>query len=437
MSKQNKILIVDDDLDLLQMMGLVLSRAGFQVLKADDGLTGLQIALDTMPDLVISDVMMPNMDGMEMCRRLRSQPQTRHIPLILLSALGDTDNVLKGFQMGADDYVSKPVNPKELVARVTAVLNRASITRPMAAHSISFVGAKGGVGTTTVAMNVAARLAQLEHTVVYVELQPFGGGLRYLLRFREAMVDYSALLTIDPARIKRPEVERCLLPHSSGMQVMLSPIISDRTLTPEHVEAVFDVLSLYAHFIIFDIPAQPDAAMRRAMALSDQVLLVTEAEEFSTASAAAQLRRFKHWGVFERTNLVGVERVPFATSLNRAEIENKAGVTVLEHQEKARWDPREVDLNAHNRQRVVTIVPSAPNLFHETVRDRVPLIMVDPNSKPSNAYLDLIDWLMDRRGMADSGGGNRLNSVPPEAPPRPNVSSTGKEALSYMGGMVG
>lgn len=437
MSRAKRILVVDDDHELLQMIGLILERANFEVLKADDGARGLTVAKETVPDLIILDVMMPEIDGMEVCRLLRADITTRHIPVIMMSALGDMDNKLKGFQVGADDYLPKPVNPKELVARVLALLNRMALTRPAAAQTFAFVGAKGGVGTTTVAMNVAARLAQMDFSVVLVELRPSGSTLRHLLRFQAKIKDFSPLLALEPGRIKRPEVERCLIPHSSGMQLMLAPVTNEHLLTAEHVDAIYDVLADQAQYIIFDCPPEPDAGMRRALEFTDQILLVTEPEALSVACAAVQVKYFKYLSVYDRVNMVIVERVPFGTTFNQVEVENKTGMGVLEHMKNARWDPRSVDMQADNRQGVVATIPSAPAIFHETARDRVPLIMVDPNAKPAHALLDLTDWLLEKNPLAPiMGHNNQPSFTPPAQPVQPNVENgqSSVSMLSFLGG---
>lgn len=117
-----KILIVDDDPDVLNVMKVALEKEGFSALTCSDGAEGLRAAFDSRPDLVILDIMMPKVDGWEMCRRLR---ELSDVPILMLSArTGETD-VVKGLVLGADDYVCKPFSVSELVARVQACLRRA------------------------------------------------------------------------------------------------------------------------------------------------------------------------------------------------------------------------------------------------------------------------------------------------------------------------
>jgi DNA-binding response OmpR family regulator len=115
------VLIVEDDPDTVNLVGLYLRRDGHKVLSAGDGLDGLRLARESRPDLVVLDLMLPRLDGMEVCRTLR---QESSVPIIMLTARVGEDDRLEGLDLGADDYVAKPFSPKELAARVRAILRR-------------------------------------------------------------------------------------------------------------------------------------------------------------------------------------------------------------------------------------------------------------------------------------------------------------------------
>ncbi|MBO7743213.1 response regulator transcription factor [Paenibacillus sp. MWE-103] len=115
------LLVVDDDPHIRELVRLFLVREGFQVVEAEDGEEALRILETTQPQLVILDVMMPNMDGWELCRELRRDTE---LPVLMLTAKGETSQKIKGFELGADDYLVKPFEPLELVARVRALLKR-------------------------------------------------------------------------------------------------------------------------------------------------------------------------------------------------------------------------------------------------------------------------------------------------------------------------
>ncbi|SDD82778.1 response regulator transcription factor [Glycomyces harbinensis] len=141
-----RVLVVDDDPALAEVVARYLRREGFEVDYAADGATGLARALSTLPDLVVLDLMMPGMDGFEVCRRLR---RATAIPVVMLTARGEENDRIAGLDLGADDYVTKPFSPRELAARVRAVLRRAS---PETAPAAVLAG--GGVEIDTVAHQV-------------------------------------------------------------------------------------------------------------------------------------------------------------------------------------------------------------------------------------------------------------------------------------------
>ena len=127
------ILLIDDDQTLLELLAGHLQTAGYQALTAPDGLSGLHLAAESRPDLVVLDVMMPGMDGWEVSRRLRGQG---NIPIIMLTAKDDEFDKLRGFRLGVDDYVTKPFSFAELTARVGAVLARAKLA-PVSTHQVT------------------------------------------------------------------------------------------------------------------------------------------------------------------------------------------------------------------------------------------------------------------------------------------------------------
>jgi two-component system phosphate regulon response regulator PhoB len=120
-----QILVVEDEAALIEILRYNLEKEGFTVLAAADGETALEAIADHKPDLVILDWMLPHVSGLEICRQLRRKPETRNLPIIMLTARGEEADRVRGLEVGADDYVAKPFSPSELIARVRAVLRRA------------------------------------------------------------------------------------------------------------------------------------------------------------------------------------------------------------------------------------------------------------------------------------------------------------------------
>jgi phosphate regulon transcriptional regulator PhoB len=127
------ILAVDDEPDVLDLLDFTLKQAGYRVEFADDGNQALTKARQTLPDLILLDWMLPEMEGLEVCKLLRRDPATANIPIIMLTAKATEMDRILGFELGADDYVTKPFSPRELVLRIKAILSRGrGVSKPVA-----------------------------------------------------------------------------------------------------------------------------------------------------------------------------------------------------------------------------------------------------------------------------------------------------------------
>ncbi len=125
--KQATVLVIDDERDVIELVRYNLEKNGFEVIAARDGKSGVAAAKASPPDIVLLDLMMPEMDGLEVCRTLRAEPKTKRVPVIMLTAKAAEADRVVGLEMGADDYIVKPFSPREMVARVKAVLRRATL----------------------------------------------------------------------------------------------------------------------------------------------------------------------------------------------------------------------------------------------------------------------------------------------------------------------
>jgi len=140
---QSKILLVDDEVDILEFISYNLEKEGYKVYTAQNGAEAIKVAEKTLPDLIILDVMMPEMDGIAACEEIRRIPSLQHTMIAFLTARGEDYSQIAGFEAGADDYITKPIRPKVLVSRVKALLKRTSAigVTPVAivesAHTIS------------------------------------------------------------------------------------------------------------------------------------------------------------------------------------------------------------------------------------------------------------------------------------------------------------
>jgi len=126
--EKHTILVIEDEPDILDVIDYNLKRDGFTVVTSPDGEQGLSEAQKTPPDLILLDLMLPGRDGLEVCRRLKANPSTRSIPIIMVTAKGEEGDIVLGLGIGADDYITKPFSVRELMARVKTVLRRGPLT---------------------------------------------------------------------------------------------------------------------------------------------------------------------------------------------------------------------------------------------------------------------------------------------------------------------
>ena len=173
-----KILIIDDDLDTLRLVGLMLQKQGYRIAAANNGKQGLLKVQEEIPDLILLDVMMPQMDGYEVARRLRQNPETASIPILMFTAKAMLDDKVTGFEAGADDYLTKPTHPAELQAHVKSLLSRSvkvdkkeTAFIEEKAFTVGVISARGGLGVSSIALNLGSFLsANMGEETIIVEI---------------------------------------------------------------------------------------------------------------------------------------------------------------------------------------------------------------------------------------------------------------------------
>ena len=298
----DKILIIDDDIDTLKLVGLMLERQGYEIAVANNGALGLTKAAAEHAQLILLDVMMPDLDGYEVTRRLRSDPATAHIPVIMFTAKTMVDDKVAGFEAGVDDYLTKPTHPAELTAHVKAVLARSAQTKAAPverAKMIAFVGAKGGVGTTTLALNVAVSLQSRGQDVILAELNPGRGSIGLILGVREPS-GLSTLLSRSMKDIHLRSVESELLSDRTGVRLLLSsprPSESDLGQAVAQMESVLNNLASMCTVVVIDAGDGIRPYTKPVLRLVDRVILVTEPIYPSNVLARALLDELQRDGV--------------------------------------------------------------------------------------------------------------------------------------------
>jgi DNA-binding response OmpR family regulator len=138
--KQKRIVIIEDEKDILEVLEYNLKREGFKVSISSDGKSGLEMVRQNKPDLVLLDIMLPELDGLDVCQSLKKDSATNTIPIIMVTAKEEESDVILGLGLGADDYITKPFSPKELIARVKALLRRSNETHQIDTSSNIIIG---------------------------------------------------------------------------------------------------------------------------------------------------------------------------------------------------------------------------------------------------------------------------------------------------------
>jgi pilus assembly protein CpaE len=296
-----KILIVDDDIDSLKLIGLMLQRQGYEISAASAGLQAINKAGAELPDLIILDVMMPDMDGYEVCRRLRSDSSTQNIPIIMFTAKTLVDDKVSGFEAGADDYLTKPTHPAELASRVKAVLARSQAQRRTvhdAGMVVGVLGVKGGSGVTTIATNIAAVLSQREPTIL-TDIRPGQGSMGLALGLGRSS-GMANLLAKPMAEINARAIETELVAHSSGMKMLLCsarPKEAQLNVSPDSAALIIKTLRTMARNVVIDLGSGLTRQNLRLMKDLDQTVVVVEPNRVSLNMAREVLKEIDAVGI--------------------------------------------------------------------------------------------------------------------------------------------
>ncbi|HEY5728933.1 MAG TPA: response regulator [Anaerolineales bacterium] len=384
-----KILIVDDDLDTLRLVGLMLQRQGYQISAATNGQQGLEKAFEEDPDLILLDVMMPDMDGYEVTRRLRQNPPTAETPILMFTAKAQLDDKVIGFEVGADDYLTKPTHPSELQARVKTLLARAGDKKDKSAfgggnenrgYVVSILGARGGLGITTLAANLAAGLLnKTKSEVIAAEMLPGQGalGLELGLTPANGLVDLLSLSKI--SELTRDKLRESLSYHESGLKFLLS---SDRPRDMHLIsqvsnyETVVSGLAALARFVVLDLGVGIQPFATKIISKCDDVLILLEGVPNTIIHTKALIDDIASLGINKRSiNVVLNNRIRSDTQLPSSQVQTK-----LDHE-------------------IIATLTPAPELFVQATRMQTPAILCQPESLTARQIGKLVDFITEREAL--------------------------------------
>ena len=325
------IFVVDDDEQLLRMVGLMLERGGHTATLVSNPIEALEMMRDEPPDMAILDVMMPGMNGLELCRELRLDPLTKNTPIIILTARGPIEDRNEALEVGADNYLNKPVTSMELLNHVDELLKNPPLrqeTEKLApidtpndldeideivedndieivdtpSLSLAVHGFSGGSGRTTIAVNLAVNLQQIHpREVCLVDLTTSGSQAAMHLRLQPRKT-WASLLEKEADL----SVYDFLIQHDSGLNVLASPVIpvATTTLSLKLAQQIFEELISQFRFVIFDLPSASTPATNYILESTDSAFYVLRPEVMSVQTAVRAMRWMKTKGPAIKNNML-------------------------------------------------------------------------------------------------------------------------------------
>ncbi|GJM41201.1 MAG: transcriptional regulator [Ardenticatenaceae bacterium] len=299
-----RVLVIDDDRLIRRVVKKALSDLNYEVVETEDGLEALKRIKSIRPDAVIVDKMMPGIDGFEVTRRLRREPELAHIPILVLTGESDLQEKLAAFEAGADDYVCKPFAAAELAARLTVLLRRAkaleaaqaqTLARSDQGRMIAVHSLRGGIGTSSLATNLAIGLQNLwQNATLLMDMVPNAGQQAMMLNMPVKRT-WADLKMIPPEELDMNTISAITRQHDSGLHLIAAPKLpSDADgVTAEHFDVGMKFIKNRYEYIIADLPHDFSSLTLELLEASDTILLVTSPEIASVRAASIALETYK------------------------------------------------------------------------------------------------------------------------------------------------
>ena len=302
--EKDRILIVEDSEITLYKVKAVLIRLGFDVTAFSDPVEAVKwlVSIEKKPDLIISDVSMPGMDGYEFIRQVRGQEETKKTPIILLTSHVDTRDKIEGLEAGADDYLGKTVSLTELELRVKALLARKhSDDTPISkisARSIAVFSLRGGVGVSTLAVNLSLAISQLWGIETYLWDMSMGVGQCALMMNLKPVSSIATIADWTESSLDDNTLRSMLLKHESGVVLMPAPTSVEELdlITIKAVDLIWTGLVSMAPYVIIDAGSHFSEQTLTVLERADIILLVLAPELASINAAYQALKVFADIG---------------------------------------------------------------------------------------------------------------------------------------------
>ena len=356
-----KVLIIDDDPETVRLISLVLNRQGFQTLSSYNGQDGINQARREQPDLVLLDVMMPDMDGYQVTKILRNDPDTSNIPILMFSAKSQVDDRVSGYESGIDDYITKPIHPAELIARVKSLISRTKIAAPPPqekGYMIGIISPVGGLGCSTLAINLAIKYYQnSRQNVIAAEMRPGHGSWGTELRLKK--FGLSNLLSLNPSAITPSAIQKELMKTNFGVKVLVaSNTINDYQLinAQDQIEKITHQLPSLAPLTILDLGNSPLPNLVNILEECNEIMLVTSPYPSIINFTKDYLNELNELGLTKSQilNIVMINRVRADLQLTITKCEEMLG------------------------QIIYQVISPVPELSHQAAMNYKPLLIQSP-----------------------------------------------------------
>lgn len=375
-----KILIVDDDPETIEFLKLILTPQGYRVVSADNGVQALSLARSEQPDLIILDVMMPDIDGYEVARNLRKYPEVAATPILMFTAKTQVEDKVAGYESGVDIYLTKPVHPVELQANIKALLSQhppsvsASVNQ---GHMVGVMAAKGGLGVSTTALNLGLTYHQKYNTkVVAAELRPGQGSWGSELNFKDPC-GLCNLLRMNPSEITISSVVNQLVPTPFGVRLLLASndtgdidCISNLT----QYEAIIQHLSHISPLSVLDIGTNFFPAIEVIFDKCDEIIIVSEPQPNAvkrTRTLIGELRN-KGFGSAKVLTVVTLNHTRSDLTLSTSQIEEAINLPVA------------------------LGIPPSTELAYQAAMRSIPICLVQPESLVTLQFKNLAELISER-----------------------------------------
>jgi pilus assembly protein CpaE len=371
----NHLLIIDDEVMFHNLVTRALEGLNFTITTAENGLSGLSLARSLKPDIIICDVMMPDIIGYEVVRSLRREPEFAQTPILMLTAQSGLQDKLKSFEAGADDHLTKPFEPAELMARVSVLLRRAQMAQtakaaaPVAvreAQMIAVHSLRGGTGCSSLAVNLSIALRSLwQAETILLDLTMMAGQVALMLN-TSLKRTWADIARFSPAELDAEAVYSIITQYESGLDFIAAPTLPSEadTIKNQTLETALHLIKKRYEYVIADLPHDFHETTLQALDLSDLILLVASPDMASIRASAAALDTYQKLNYpVERIKLVLNATFP-RLGLQQEKIAAALGLPIS------------------------IIIPYAQDLFVEAINTGKPVIINKPNEPISSLLED-------------------------------------------------